>query len=103
MVREWSENDITNLMHGVAQGVRHGRISRYGWDAPATTFNEDKQVATSDYRGAAGEGSIEHMDDGTRHVVIGALKANLMNTLSEDGVGSPPRTRGSTLGRPIPR
>ena len=87
MVHDWSENDVTNLMHGVAQNVRQGRVSRYGYNVPTTTFDNEAGTATSSYQGAAGKGTVTHLPDGDRTLSVGGLSARLTRTMTDEGMG----------------
>lgn len=85
MVRHWTENDVLNLMHGVARDVREGRVSRAGLSAPDTTFDQEGAGFTSTYRGAAGEGTIHTDEDGSRQIAIGGFTGTARRTLLDDG------------------
>jgi hypothetical protein len=87
MVRQWSDNDVTALMHRVAQNVRQGRTSRFGYPAPTTTFSGERGAATSTYEGAAGTGSIDSLYDGGRVLRVDGLTARLDRLLTEHGTG----------------
>lgn len=49
MVREWTENDVVNLMRGVAQNVRRGGRSRMAESSPAESNLNKPGVEQPDY------------------------------------------------------
>lgn len=86
LTSRWTDNDILNLMDGVARNVREGRASRQGWAGETATYGQDL-VTRQSYSGAAGEGQIEHRLDGSRQVQVGDLKADVDRIVTEAGNG----------------
>lgn len=86
LVSKWSDNDIAAMLDGVADNVRQGRVSMQGLDHETATFDNDMKVKQT-YHGAAGEGSITHLPDGSREVQIGDTKATVSRVMDEHGTG----------------
>lgn len=78
MVHDWTDNDLRVLMAGVARDVREGRVSLAGQEPPAAQFNDEAGVVTSTYKGAAGDGTVAHLYDGSeRLLAVPGLEAHL--------------------------
>lgn len=78
IVREWSDNDLRVLVAGVARDVREGRVSLAGQEPPQATFDDENGTVSSTYKGAAGEGTVEQLYDGTERLLrVDGLEAHL--------------------------